>query len=655
MSPWLAAAGRIGVGVAVVASLAAVAVAVATYDDPIVVGLGLLSVLALSVVIVGSAAIRAAPRNAVSWILLAAGVALPVAMAAFGYARAAYVDGVDLPGASVAAWLDGWPWIPAMLLVPTIGVLLFPDGRLPSPRWRPLLVIQIVLAGVLLLATLFEEHSLDYSDRDNLTALPGSLGDVATGAVVSIALVAPLAVLSAVAFEQRRRAADGTTLDTVRLAVWTIAGSWVACLVIGAAGGDTLAALPAEAVGMAALGVSCWVAIRQHGLFDARLAVRRGLVYSALTALVMIVYAVTAALLTGIGAEHLATPVALAAGVVIALPLRDRLQRLANRLVFGVREDPYSTLIRLGEQLEPSSTGTDALTNAARTLHETLGVEHVAIEVAGDVMAESGPPVDGEHLDVPLAHGGERVGTMRVTTGLGRSLGADRRNLLDGIARQMATAVRATSLARDLVNSRERLVTATEDERRRLRRDLHDGLGPALSSAVLSVGRAQSLLGRDPAAAARQLEQLSAQIQDAVADVRRLVYGLRPPALDELGLVGALDQQAQNLGGITVVGPRQPVELSAAVEVAAYRIATEAMTNAVRHSHAQAVTVDVYVDGQLRLEIADDGIGLPDGYRAGVGISSMRERAAELGGDCVVQRRNPRGTLVRARVPLEEP
>ena len=225
--------------------------------------------------------------------------------------------------------------------------------------------------------------------------------------------------------------------------------------------------------------------------------------------------------------------------------------------------------------------------------------------------------------------------------------------MLAGIARQVAAAAHTVTLSRDLVSSRERLVAATAEERRRLRRDLHDGLGPTLSSVVLGLRRAHALLDTRPTAAAAQLDVLTAQIQDAVAEVRRLVYGLRPPALDELGLLGALDEQAQTLGPITVQGPAQPLALSAAVEVAAYRIAVEAMTNAARHSRASQVTVHLEVDDSLHLEIADDGIGLPVEYRAGVGITSMRERASELGGLCTVERRSPSGTLVRATVPLE--
>jgi signal transduction histidine kinase len=211
--------------------------------------------------------------------------------------------------------------------------------------------------------------------------------------------------------------------------------------------------------------------------------------------------------------------------------------------------------------------------------------------------------------------------------------------------------------AAELQRARERLVAAREEERRRLRRDLHDGLGPALAGAALKVEAAENLLESDPAAAATLLGDARTEIQAAVADVRRLVYALRPPALDELGLVGALREQAERIG----VGERVHVEvdapdrvdgLPAAVEVAAYRIALEAMTNVERHADARSCVVRISTNGDLELEIADDGHGLASDFRAGVGIASMRERAAELGGTCAVEQVDGRGTRVRARLPL---
>ena len=209
----------------------------------------------------------------------------------------------------------------------------------------------------------------------------------------------------------------------------------------------------------------------------------------------------------------------------------------------------------------------------------------------------------------------------------------------------------------ELQRARERLVAAREEERRRLRRDLHDGLGPALAGAALEVEAAENLLATDPDAAARLLEHARLGMQTAVADVRRLVYDLRPPALDELGLVGALREHAQRLSAgdelrVDVHASDAVDGLPAAVEVAAYRIVLEAITNTVRHAGASSCQVAIGLNGGLLVEIADDGVGLPSGYRPGVGLSSMRERAEELGGSVDVEGGIEGGTRVRALLPL---
>jgi signal transduction histidine kinase len=216
--------------------------------------------------------------------------------------------------------------------------------------------------------------------------------------------------------------------------------------------------------------------------------------------------------------------------------------------------------------------------------------------------------------------------------------------------------------------SRERPVTAREEERRRLRRDLHDGLGAALGGIVLQLGGAKTLLERDPAAVAPLLDKLRDEVQNVIADIRRLVYELRPPQLDELGLVAALREHIDRLTGIgagwpvdpgelivTVQAPKELSSLPAAVEVAAYRIAAEALTNVVRHASARSCQVMLMADGALELEIRDDGQGLPDEpRRSGVGLTSMRERAAELGGWCSIEPAASGGTVVRAHLPIQE-
>lgn len=658
MGSWLVAITRIGMAVALGAAAMTLWVAADQLTDPLTVLLTAMTLLALSVPIVGGAAVRSAPRNPVGWLLLVSGVSLPLAISGLVYSRAVYEGGTDLPFGEVAAWFDGWLWVPALALVPTIGVLLFPDGRVSSPPWRVLLWTEIAVCAALMLSLMFEPSAFDYPDVENITGLPGRAGDVAAGLGLTIALLAPATLGSAVAFERRRlSAADATlraTLDQVRPAVWLFVLSWWGCIVLSAAGGNTVYSTPAEAIAMATLGVGCWVAIRRYRLFDAQLAVRRGLVYGALTVLVFLVYVAVAEVLALLGSSRLTAPAAVAVAVVVAVPLRDRLQRAANRLVFGLRDDPLQTFLKLGDRLESSGSPDQLLTEAAGGIRQTLRLGYVAIQVGDEVLAESGQENGLDQLDVPLVFARERIGTLVVQPSQEDSvIGPRERTLLAGLAGQLAAGARATALSRDLSASRERLVAATEDERRRLRRDLHDGLGPTLSSAVLGLRRTQSLLRDRPDEASRQIDQLTESVQDAVTEVRRLVYGLRPPALDELGLMGALEEKAQALGPITVEGPPEELTLGAAVEVAAYRIAVEAMTNAVRHSGASSVTVDVRVDGCLHLEIADDGAGLPESFRAGVGISSMRERAGQLGGTIDLLPRTPNGTVVRAEVPLE--
>jgi signal transduction histidine kinase len=224
--------------------------------------------------------------------------------------------------------------------------------------------------------------------------------------------------------------------------------------------------------------------------------------------------------------------------------------------------------------------------------------------------------------------------------------------------RQAATAARTSRLADELQSSRERLVVAREEERRRIRRDLHDGLGPALGGVVFQLESARLLVERDPSLAAEQIAAACGMLQEVVADVRRLVHDLRPPALDDRGLVGALTQQAEQ---VSLAGPATSVDagelgtLPAAVEVAAYRIAGEALTNVVRHAGATTCAVHLAVeDRALVVTVRDDGRGIAAEAEVGVGMVSLRERAAELGGRVDVSCPAGGGTLVRAVLPLSD-
>ena len=261
---------------------------------------------------------------------------------------------------------------------------------------------------------------------------------------------------------------------------------------------------------------------------------------------------------------------------------------------------------------------------------------------------------------VPLSLRGKNVGSLIIAQRAPRERYGERDlALLQELALHIGVAAHAATLTRDLRRSRESLVAAREEERRRIRRDLHDGLGPALAGIAFGLDAARNTLGAGPQATAGALAELKTEVQALIADVRRLVYDLRPPVLDQLGLVPALQEYAARLGergalDIIVTAPALP-PLPAAVEVAAYRIATEALTNAARHSGAQTTSVSFTIDHtQLRLEVLDNGVGVPaqgDGRGTGVGLAAMAERAAELGGTCSIAARGD-GTSVIATLPL---
>jgi signal transduction histidine kinase len=361
----------------------------------------------------------------------------------------------------------------------------------------------------------------------------------------------------------------------------------------------------------------------------------------------------------------------LATGLVAVLfqPLRARLQRGVNRLVYGERDDPYAVLSRLGSRLEATLAPEALLPTIVETVAQALKLPYAALALKqGDAFttaASYGLPQDKPFI-LPLVYHTETIGQLLLgPRAPGEAFTAADRRLLEDIARQAGVAVHAVRITADLQHSREQLVTTREEERRRLRRDLHDGLGSTFAALHLQAGAIRTLMLRDLPAADAELVELQTEIRSAIADIRRLVYALRPPTLDELGLVGAIRQYAAQYdrhnsssgesGGslcVTVEAPEQLPALPAAVEVAAYRIVQEALTNVVCHAQARTCVVRLSLLDGLPLEITDDGVGLPPEPHAGVGLLSMRERAAEVGGSCAVEPAPGHGTRVLSNLPL---
>lgn len=342
------------------------------------------------------------------------------------------------------------------------------------------------------------------------------------------------------------------------------------------------------------------------------------------------------------------------------LPMQRLLRRSVNQLVYGQHDNPYALLAQLNQHMDASLAPEAVLPALAATVAAALRLPFVSIETgasAGQPSAIYGaPPHHTEILSVPLAYRTTMLGTLQVSSRHPHErLSPEDLYLLADLARQVAITLHAAQLSTALQASREQLIAAREEERRRIRRDLHDGLGPALASLRLQLSALRHHVGANPTALAL-IDELRGDVRTATAEIRRLVYGLRPPMLDEFGLVGALRnlELADDQLLRTVEAPEPLPPLPAALEVALYRIAAEALHNIIRHARATACTISLAFTGDmLTLRVRDNGQGLPASYLPGVGHHAMQERATELGGSVSIEQAQGGGTCVTATFPLK--
>lgn len=426
------------------------------------------------------------------------------------------------------------------------------------------------------------------------------------------------------------------------------------------------ALLPEESIGLPGLFyvAGMTVAMLRYRLFDLDVVLGRTLVFVALTAVAISAYLLTVAVLTTLVADQ-PTGVAVAGAVAVAIlvnPVRVRLERWVSRALYGDRDDPYVALARLAGLLSARQVPWSAVTE---DLRRALRVPYVSVRgtdpaAGGRTVAETGQPPDqpGRLLEQPLTHAGEAVGELVIATrGRSERFSPAERRLLQDLGHQVAVALHQERLDREVRTSRERLVLAREEERKMLRRTLHDDLGPTIASIPLRIETVRRGMQHAPPEVLESLDRIGRDATVAADGVRRLAYDLRPPVLDELGLTRALSELASGLAPLAVDleidGLDEAEPLPAAVEAAAYRIAAGALANTARHAHARAASVTLRRTADaLEIDIADDGDGPAADARSGVGITAMRERADELGGWCTIEPRPGGGTMVRAMLPL---
>lgn len=573
------------------------------------------------------------PGNAIGWLFIADGIGHATTALAAPLAQALHDGGapLGLQRTVLTVFAYSWPWSIGLFLPLTL--LLFPDGRAPSPRWRPVVIGVVATAPLFVVEVGAGPEPLDAGLPVGYLTIPRYDALQPLWTISELRTLGAILLAVAALVIRYRRAAETQRRQLLWLLLATMAAA-VAILPWGLVAGTPVAVLFAIPL----IPAAATVAIVRHQLLDIRLVLSRAVAWLVLSVGVIAGYVALVAVLdrfvsARVGRSAVAT-------VVVALlvaPVLPRLQRWVDRAMYGDRRDPARVASRVGQQL---LAGPEAgLPRVAAAVRAALRVPYVAVSAPGGVLAADGQP-DEPVRAVVLEYGGEAVGELLVGLRPGeRELGVADRNVLTLLAAPLAVAVHATGLSAELQASRERIVAAREEERRRLRRDLHDGLGPTLTGVALTADAAANLVDSDVVRVRGLLASLRVDTRTAIADVRRLVNDLHPPALDELGLVGALRQRAEQLAwradGAAVrvrldVPDRVPA-LPAAVEVAAYRIATEALTNVVRHSRASVAVLQLRCGETLDVEVIDDGP--PNGvWQPGVGLQAMRERVAELGG-----------------------
>ncbi|WP_344968162.1 sensor histidine kinase [Streptosporangium fragile] len=565
--------------------------------------------------------------------------------------RAAAAGDVVLAGYLRLGVIPGWMIGGGFLTV--LLPLFSPDGRLPSRRWRPVVALTVIMMAVGIVNATFRSAA-GYTQYPWPRVIPNPLGVDAfapyatpvhhstSQAIVGLAVIALVSLV--LRFRRagpvlRRQIAWPLSAFAVHIAflllgqeMWLVGTLWSVMLPLSIA-----------------------FSAMRYRLYGIDTVVSRTFVAAGLITIISAVYAVGAvAGLALSGYDRIGGLVAALFAGVIFHPLRQRLRTLVDRLMYGTHGDPRAFAARLAREVRDTEPA-NALAAVAAVVKDGLSVTGVAVEVyepgARQVQVGLLNPAPRE---IPLVWHGEPVGRLLLGSPGPRRFAAAHNDRLIAVATPyVADVAHAVRMTADLQRSRERILAAREEERRRLRRDLHDGLGHALTDMAMSINMARISLRTAPASADRLLLELRSGMDAVSQEIRELVYGLRPPTLDDLGLAGAVRALAvEGTPRVAVEIEGDLANLPAAVEVAAYRIAQEALTNVRKHAGARSAVISLVRGESLVVRVQDDGHGLPEGPRSGIGLVSMRERAAELGGTCVIGPAPGGGTVVEAVLPL---
>jgi signal transduction histidine kinase len=649
---------------------------------------------------IGALIVFRQPTNWAGWLFIITGMPFPL----LSVAQAAMVYGLKVEPGSIPfipAWATAGEYTLYPLALIPLLFLLYPDGRLPGPRWRWSVVGLVGGTAVAFLGFLFRpgpfnnwrEDGIVYENPFGVDAFASVAGVVITAGTM-VALIASLSAVVAIVLRFRRSSGEARQQMRLLAFVGALACMFVALMFVfgfivealsSGSPGEELAVFPIM-FGLAGftivIGVPAayLIAILRHRLWDLDLVIKKtvifGVVAGGLTLLLLLVVLLVPAAVVGTGLtgwERGLLLVGVALGVVIG-PLRRRARRFADRIVYGGRATPYEVLSAFGERVGETYSTEDVLPRMARLLAEATGAETatVWIRVGGDLVAEAGhpsvergrrlpapvdatPPIEGEHA-AEVRHQGELLGALSVRMPVNDPMNPTKEKLIADLAAQAGLVLRNVRLIEELRASRQRLVAAQDEERRRIERNLHDGAQQQLVALAVQLKLARTMLDRDPPRVGDMLEALQVSATEAIEDLRDLARGIYPPLLADKGLEAALEAQARKSSVPVVLETGEIGRYPRDVESAVYFCALESLNNVAKYAEASRAVVRLAKsNGHLTFTVTDDGRGFdPDSNVDGTGLQGMADRLDAIGGKLDVSSAPGTGTTVTGRVPVDE-
>jgi signal transduction histidine kinase len=635
------------------------------------------------------------PQNPIGWIFCTVGLALSLVALGEQYAVRGLVTAPgSLPGIRYVVWLGDWTL--NLSIAPLLFVfLLFPNGRVLSRRWRPVawVGVAVLILGVAgwalhphlmsgITNTLIDRR-LQLHNPFGLTRFKSALGVVLglTGAAGVI-----VAVLCVVAMVIRLRRSHGEERQQVRWLAYV--GLADVVLFVGLIFSGIFAANSlANNILFAVLFISIFlgipaasaIAILKYRLYDLEIVVKKTVVFGALVVFFTLVYA---AVVVGIGAaigKRSNSVLTFAAAAIVAVafqPVRTRARRFADRMVYGKRASPYEVLSDFADRVSNVYSTDDVLPRMAQIVAAGTGATRaeVWLRVGPEIRLSAEWPADGEPRDhrlaltdgdlpqvpgstrtFPVRHQGELLGAISVDVPASDPLTPSQEKLVQDLASQAGLVLRNVRLIEELKASRQRLVAAQDQERRRIERNIHDGAQQQLVALAVKLNLAGALIGRDEVKQREMIDQLKSETQDALENLRDLARGIYPPLLSDKGLTAALDAQARKSPIPVEVEADGIARYPAEVESALYFCVLEALQNVAKYARATKAHVRLVAsNGEVGFEVSDDGVGFdPATTPPGSGLQNMADRLAALGGSIQIDSHPGGGTSVIGRVSID--